>query len=147
MKRFLGLSLIVAGAVSGVFGADYSKMSNDELIAQSGSFDPKEAVSYFQEVIKRTEAMSEAQIREFRFKLNEQRNKAEENMLLKDYRARKQAICEQLRIDFASAKPSKMMKKIAGSYCKNPPMMEKKGKGGERKGKGERKGHNACPCE
>lgn len=142
MKKFLGLSLIVASVVSGVFGADYSKMSNDELVAQSGKFDPKEALSYFQEVLKRTEKMTEAQIREFRFKLSEERIKNEENMLVKDYRARKKAICEELQKDFANNKPSKAMKKIAGSYCKGEGKPERMGKKGEGK-----KGRNACPCE
>lgn len=142
MKKFLGLSLIVAGMMSGVFGADYSKMSNEELIAQSGVFDPKEAKAYFQEIIKRVEQMSEAQAREFRFKLHEERMKSEENMLLKDYRARKQAICTQLQSDFANVKASKMMKKIMGSYCKNDNKTHKEGKRKEGK-----KAKNACPCE
>lgn len=142
MRKFLGLGLIVAGVVSGVFGADYSKMSNEELIAQSGKFDPKEAMSYFQEVIKRTEAMSEAQIREFRFKLNEERIKAEESMLVKDYRARKKAICEELQKGFQAQKPSKAWRKIVGSYCKKGENKEH-GKKGETRGRSK----NSCPCE
>lgn len=141
MKKFLSVGLVVVGAVSGVFGVDYSKMSNDELISQSGKFEPKEALSYFKEVIKRTESMSEAQMREFRFKLSEERIKAEENMLVKDYRARKKAICEELQKDFQAQKPSKMMKKIAKSYCKG----EKRG--GDKKDEARGRGKNSCPCE
>lgn len=141
MKKFWSVGLVVVGVVSGVFGVDYSKMSNDELISQSGKFEPKEALSYFKEVIKRTESMSEAQMREFRFKLSEERIKAEENMLVKDYRARKKAICEELQKDFQAQKPSKMMKKIAKSYCKG----EKRG--GDKKGEARGRGKNSCPCE
>lgn len=140
MRKFVSLGLIVAGLVSGAFGADYSKMSNDELVAQSGKFDPKESLAYFKEVLKRTEAMSEAQIREFRFKLNEERIKAEENMLVKDYRARKKAVCAELQKEFQNAKPNKALKKIAKSYCKGEGKMSEAkcqgGKGGKGRGRG-----------
>ena len=46
MKKFLSLGLMITGLATGVFGVDYSKMSNDELINQSGIFAPKEALSY-----------------------------------------------------------------------------------------------------
>lgn len=145
MRKFLGLSLVVAGLVSGVFGVDYSKMSNEELIAQSGKFDPKETLDYFKEVFKRTEKMSEAQIREFRFKLSEERIKAEENMLVKDYRARKKAICAEFQKEFANIKPSKALRSIAKSYCKAEGKRGE-GKRGEGKcqGKGKARDRGAC---
>lgn len=134
MKKFLGLSLIVASLVSGAFGVDYSKMSNEELISQSGKFDPKEAFAYISEVVKRTEKMSEAQVREFRFKLDEERIKTEENMLVKDYRARKKAVCAELQKEFANSKPNKAVRKIAKAYCKGE-RGEGKCQGGRGRGK------------
>lgn len=86
MKKFLSLGLMIAGLATGVFGVDYSKMSNDELINQSGTFAPKEALSYLGEISKRMQTMSAQEMREFRFKLKEARLKAEESMIVKEMR-------------------------------------------------------------
>ena len=147
MKKFLGVALVVAGVASGVFGVDYSKMSDNELISQSGKFDPKEALGYFKEIFKRIEKMSDTQARTFVLELEKAKNASEENMLLKDYRARKKAICSELHKEFANTPPPKVLRGVIRDYCR---FEGKKcgGKKGERKrgeGKGyEKRGEKAC---
>lgn len=115
MKKFLSLGLMIAGLATGVFGVDYSKMSNDELINQSGTFAPKEALSYLGEISKRMQTMSAQEMREFRFKLKEARLKAEESMIVKDLRERNAMICQELQ-----KAPSRdhFLRKFAKRYCK-----------------------------
>lgn len=115
MKKFLSLGLMIAGLATGVFGVDYSKMSNDELINQSGTFAPKEALSYLGEISKRMQTMSAQEMREFRFKLNEARLKAEESMIVKDLRERNAMICQELQ---KAPSGDHFLRKFAKRYCK-----------------------------
>ncbi len=115
MKKFLSLGLMIAGLATGVFGVDYSKMSNDELINQSGTFAPKEALSYLGEISKRMQTMSAQEMREFRFKLKEARLKAEESMIVKDLRERNAMICQELQ---KAPSGDHFLRKFAKRYCK-----------------------------
>lgn len=115
MKKFLSLGLMIAGLATGVFGVDYSKMSNDELINQSGTFVPKEALSYLGEISKRMQTMSAQEMREFRFKLKEARLKAEESMIVKDLRERNAMICQELQ---KAPSGDHFLRKFAKRYCK-----------------------------
>lgn len=115
MKKFLSLGLMIAGLATGVFGVDYSKMSNDELINQSGTFAPKEALSYLGEISKRMQTMSAQEMREFRFKLKEARLKAEESMIVKDLRERNAMICQELQ---KAPSEDHFLRKFAKRYCK-----------------------------
>ena len=115
MKKFLSLGLMIAGLATGVFGVDYSKMSNDELINQSGTFAPKEALSYLGEISKRMQTMSAQEMREFRFKLKEARLKAEESMIVKDLRERNAMICQELQ---KAPSGDHFLRKFVKRYCK-----------------------------
>lgn len=115
MKKFLSLGLMITGLATGVFGVDYSKMSNDELINQSGTFAPKEALGYLGEISKRMQTMSAQEMREFRFKLKEARLKAEESMIVKDLRERNAMICQELQ---KAPSGDHFLRKFAKRYCK-----------------------------
>lgn len=86
---------IALGAVIGVgilFGLDYSKMSNEELIKQSGKFPTKEVLEYYAELDKRSQKMTKEQARDFFLQIQEEGIKNEEQMLVKDLKQRKREI-------------------------------------------------------
>lgn len=98
MNKFLvfgfGLSLI---ASSVVFGADFSKSSNEELLNLSGKVEPKDIFDYNAEIEKRIDEMTLKDSATFREKLREQERKVYDNMKVKDFKARQKAIKEALR--------------------------------------------------
>jgi len=58
MKTRVLLFIVVVCALSvGVFAADYSKFSNDDLVGLSGKVAPKDYPDYKMEVFKRTQKM------------------------------------------------------------------------------------------
>lgn len=115
MKRYLSASLIVLGLSGFVFGADYAKMSNEELVKENGKFDPKDTVSYFSEVSKRVSKMTREELKDFRLKLRESGYKNEENMLVKDWRSRNEMICQELS---KAQSQDHFLGKMAKVYCK-----------------------------
>ncbi len=111
MKKVF-LSVVVMLGV--LIGADYSKMSNEELIEQAGKFPVEEAVVYHKELQKRVDGMTMAESREFFSKLRAAKNKNEENMKMKDLRERR----EQIRLLLAKAgiRPH-YQSKMSGAGC------------------------------
>ena len=75
-----------------VWGHEFVKMSNDELANLAGVVQADEIVDYHMELHKRMQEMDKPQAKEFRKKLREIREKNTQDMTLKEYRAKMQAI-------------------------------------------------------
>lgn len=120
MKKIILGAMVLSGIL---FGADYSKSSNEDLINLSGKVEPKDISSYFKEIEKRVDEMSMKEAREFRDKLREQEMKVYDNMKVKDFKARQNAIREAMKAECKGKK----------GECGMPKMM---GKGGKDMGRG-----------
>lgn len=120
MKKIILGAMVLSGIL---FGADYSKSSNEDLINLSGKVEPKDISSYFKEIEKRVDEMSMKEAREFRDKLREQEMKVYDNMKVKDFKARQNAIREAMKTECKGKK----------GECGMPKMM---GKGGKDMGRG-----------
>lgn len=98
MSRVFKLGLIASFVLgSFVFGADFSKKSNNEIINLAGSVEPKDVFDYDKEIKKRMEDMTMKDAREFRTKIKEQETKIYDNMKVKDFKVRQKAIMESMR--------------------------------------------------
>lgn len=98
MSKVFKLGLIASFVLgSFVFGADFSKKSNNEIINLAGSVEPKDVFDYDKEIKKRMEDMTMKDAREFRTKIKEQETKIYDNMKVKDFKARQKAIMESMR--------------------------------------------------
>lgn len=75
-----------------LFGHDFSKMSNEELINLSGKVEVKEVADYQIELYKRIKEMKKPDAKEFHKKLKEAMEKNTENMTLKEFKERMEAI-------------------------------------------------------
>lgn len=93
-----------------LFGADFSKVSNDDLAKMSGKVAPNDFVEYFVELHKRFDNMTKAEFKEFHKKIHEFKEKNEESMTLKELREQKAAILEKVR---------EKVKSISKEECKN----------------------------
>ncbi|RAX54230.1 hypothetical protein CCY99_04255 [Helicobacter sp. 16-1353] len=98
MNKFLRFGLIGSLVLGGfIFGADFSKKSNDEIINLAGSVEPKDIIDYDKEIKKRVEEMTMKDAREFMTKIKEQEKKIFDNMKVKDFKARQKAIMDARR--------------------------------------------------
>ncbi len=98
MNKILSVGLIGSVILSGMlFGADFSKQSNKELINLAGTVEPKDMMDYRKEIEKRIDEMTMKEAREFRTQIKEQATKAYDNMKVKDFKARQKAIMETMR--------------------------------------------------
>ncbi|MDE6885569.1 MAG: DUF1104 domain-containing protein [Helicobacteraceae bacterium] len=105
MKKILKFSIATL-ALSGIlFAADYSKVSNDELIKMSGSVQPKDMLDYKIEVGKRVDEMTMKDANEFKNKIREQEKQVYDNMKVKDFKARQKAIMEAMKEQCKNDKP------------------------------------------
>lgn len=121
MKKIVLSVVVMFGAL---FGIDYSKMSNEELIGQAGKFPVKEAVAYHKELQKRADEMTVAQSREFFAQVKQAKVKNEENMKRKDLRERNAQI-RSLLIQ-AGMHPHMQGKGMMGDTMKSDKMKKRK---------------------
>lgn len=93
MKTKLVLSFALVGAlVTSALSADYSKLSNEELIKLSSSkIAPKDYPDYKIEVHKRMQEMKIKEARDFGDKLRESRNNVYDKMTRKEYQEYREA--------------------------------------------------------
>lgn len=90
MKKILAVSVLGSLVLSGaLFGADFAKKSNKELISLAGKVEPKDIPEYRLEIAKRMDDMSVKEAREFEQSLHEQAQSVYDGMKLKDFRAYK----------------------------------------------------------
>ncbi len=93
MHKMIKISLISSFVFSGViFGADFSKKTNDELIKLSGIVDPKDILDYRKEIENRIDNMTKKEAKEFRDRIREQEDRVYDDMKVKDLKLRKQEI-------------------------------------------------------
>ncbi|PAF49377.1 hypothetical protein BKH41_01540 [Helicobacter sp. 12S02232-10] len=87
-------SMILAGAIcaSFAFGADFSKKSNDDLVQMAGIVAPKDVPDYKIELNKRMKTMKKDEAMKFHQKLEEAMKKNTDNMTLKEFRERREAV-------------------------------------------------------
>ena len=127
MNKILAVSLMGSLIFSGfVFGADFSKQTNDELVKLSGTIDPKDVLDYKKEIDKRVNNMTGNDAKAFKEKIKAQQDKVYGEMKVKDLKQRKEAIFnaikEQCSKDPASCpKPPKMDKNPQHQHGANKP--------------------------
>lgn len=111
MKTKTIVSLALVGAlISGAFAADYSKVSNEELLKLSaGKIAPKDYPDYRMEIHKRVQEMKVKDARVFRDKLRESRQNMYDKMTHKEYLDYQDAIHleTQKRLDSMSEKEAR----------------------------------------
>jgi len=97
MKKLLTLSVLGSFVLSGVlFGADFEKQSNKDLLSLSGKVSPKDMPKYRLEIAKRIENMSVKEAREFEESLREQAQKVYDGMKVKEFRAYKHEVHKEM---------------------------------------------------
>lgn len=97
MKKVLALGIVGSLALGGVlFGVDFEKQSNKELLSLSGKVKPKDMPQYKLEIAKRIEDMSVKEAREFEKNLREQAQKVYDGMKVKEFRAYKQEVRKEM---------------------------------------------------
>ncbi|WP_394909769.1 DUF1104 domain-containing protein [uncultured Helicobacter sp.] len=97
MKKLLTLSVLGSLVLSGVlFGADFEKQSNKDLLSLSGKVSPKDMPKYRLEIAKRIENMSVKEAREFEESLREQAQKVYDSMKVKEFRAYKHEVHKEM---------------------------------------------------
>ncbi|WP_297812622.1 DUF1104 domain-containing protein [uncultured Helicobacter sp.] len=107
MKTKIILSLALIGTLtSALFGADYSKTSNEELIKLSGKVAPKDYPDYKMEIHKRMQEMKVKDAREFRDRLREAHWNACDNMTQKEHQAYHNAIHLEMQKHLSSMSES-----------------------------------------
>lgn len=124
MKKIILCAMVLSGVL---FGADFSKSSNDDLIKLAGKVDPKDVPSYYAEIEKRVDDMTMKQAREFKDQIREQERQVYDNMKVKDFKARQRAIRDAMRAEF---KGKKCHKHFCGKSKMDRPIL--KGDDGDR---------------
>ena len=98
MCKIVKIGLIGSFILSGVvFGADFSKKTNDELVQLSGIVEPNDVLDYNKEIERRINEMTRKEAKEFRDKIREQEDKVYDNMKIKDLELRKKSIFDAMK--------------------------------------------------
>lgn len=95
--KFL-FSMVLGAVVASVsFGADFSKLSNEELANLAGKIEPKDALDFKLEIQKRSEGLSKEAAHEFRQSIRQKAELVYSEMKVKDFKARKEAMREAIK--------------------------------------------------
>ncbi|MCE3040459.1 DUF1104 domain-containing protein [Helicobacter anatolicus] len=92
MKKIISV-LAVCGFL---FGADFSKVSNEDMAKMAGKVDAKDYADYFLELQKRFEKMAKDELKAFRKTIHEFKEKNQENMTLKELKEKRAEILKNV---------------------------------------------------
>ena len=110
-----------------VWGHEFPMMSNEELANLAGNVQADEIVDYHMELHKRMQEMDKPQAKEFRKKLREIREKNTEDMTLKEYRAKMEAIKQAIEEKIKTMDKEECKKSGLCHFYKNLEHFEKMG--------------------